>query len=74
MESIFMVSSPQELPQQPLAERYVNLSIHTAPIRQTLLSFQLANGRTSLDIDQQFSQETAMLWFYANGKDVKKSV
>ncbi len=62
-----MVSRPQELPPQPLAERYVNLSTHTASIRQTLLSFQLANGRTSLDIDQQFSQETAMLWFYANG-------
>ena len=27
-------SRPAELPRQPLAERYVNLSIHTAPIGQ----------------------------------------
>jgi len=44
-------SRPQELPLQPLAERYMNLSIHTAPIRQTHLSFQPANVQTSLDID-----------------------
>jgi len=30
---ILVVSRPQEPPLQPLAERYVNLSIHTAPIR-----------------------------------------
>jgi hypothetical protein len=47
----FVVSRPQELPLQPLAERYVNLSIHTAPIKQTLPSFHFANGRIDLGID-----------------------
>ena len=56
-----LLSRPQALPPQPLAERYVNLSIHTAPIRQTHLSFLIANERTSLDIDLQSSQETALL-------------
>ena len=32
---LLMVSRPQELPLQSLAERYVNLSTHTAPIKQT---------------------------------------
>ncbi|MFA0084043.1 hypothetical protein AB4383_18795, partial [Vibrio breoganii] len=42
-----MVSRPRELPPQPLAERYVNLSIHTAPIKQTHLTFLASNGQTS---------------------------
>ncbi|WP_340615552.1 hypothetical protein, partial [Xenorhabdus entomophaga] len=33
------LSRPRELPPQPLAERYVSLSTHTAPIKQTRLSF-----------------------------------
>ena len=41
-----MVSRPREPPPQPLAERYVNLSIHTAPIRKTDLPFLPANGQT----------------------------
>jgi hypothetical protein len=55
-----LLSRPQALPPQPLAERYVNLSIHTAPIRQTHLSFPPANERTSLDIDPQSSPETVL--------------
>jgi len=56
-----MVSRPQELPPQPLAERYVNLSIHTAPIRQTLLSSLLANGRTNEGFALQFLPEIGSL-------------
>ncbi len=44
-----LVSRPPELHRQPLAERYVNLSIHTAPIKQTLLPSQPANEKTMLD-------------------------
>src|SRR5665811_469084 len=61
-----MVSRPQELPLRPLAERYVNLSIHTAPIRQTHLSFLLANERTTKDIALQFLPETAPHEFCAS--------
>jgi hypothetical protein len=57
----FVVSRPQELPPQPLAERYVNLSIHTAPIRQTLLSSLLANGRTNEGFALQFLPEIGSL-------------
>jgi hypothetical protein len=39
-------SRPTELPRRPLAERCVNLSAHTAPIRQTLLPYQPASVRT----------------------------
>ena len=60
-----LLSRPLDLNLQPLAEQYVNLSIHTAPIRKTHLSFLIANGRTSLDIDLQSSQETVLLLFYA---------
>ena len=45
----FMLSRSAELPRQPLAERYVNLSIHTAPIRQTPLPFLFANARINGD-------------------------
>jgi hypothetical protein len=38
-----MVSKPTELPRQFLAERNVNLSIHSAPIRQTHLPYRHAN-------------------------------
>jgi len=34
---LIMESRPVALPHQPLAERYVNLSIHTAPIGKTSL-------------------------------------
>ena len=58
-----MVSRPWELPPQPLAERYVNLSIHTAPIRQTLLSFLLANEQINKDFALIFLPEISLLWF-----------
>jgi len=59
-----VVSRPLELPQQPLAERYVNLSIHTAPIRQTRLSFLLANEQTKWDFALIFLPRISLLWFY----------
>ena len=56
------VSRPGELHPQPLVERYVNLSAHTAPIRRThLASLEMTNGcafirisswRTQLDTDK----------------------
>ena len=39
----FMVSKPAELPRQLLAEPYVTVSRHTAPIKQTHPSFQIAS-------------------------------
>ncbi len=41
-------SRPAELPRQPLAERYVNLSTHTAPIRQTFIIHTESNLRCAL--------------------------
>ena len=40
------VSRPPEPPQQPLAKRNVNLSIHSASIKQNSLQYQTANGQT----------------------------
>ena len=61
--SIFfeLVSRPQEPPLQPLAERYVNLSTHTAPIRQMHRSFLLANERTNMDFALKFLPEISLL-------------
>ena len=42
-----MVSKPAELPRQFLAERNVNLSIHSAPIKQTQLAYPLASVQIS---------------------------
>ena len=42
-----MESRPRELPPWPLAERYVNLSIHTAPIRQTNPPYHYASAQTN---------------------------
>jgi hypothetical protein len=39
-------SNPMELPHQILAEPYVNLSIHTAPIRQTLQASLFSSVQT----------------------------
>ena len=44
-----VVSRPREPPPQPLAERYMNLSIHTAPIRPTRLPYQPASGQIASD-------------------------
>ena len=48
-----MVSRPREPPPQPLAERYVSLSTHTAPIKQTPLPFLPANGQITPDCFSQ---------------------
>ncbi len=40
------VSRPAELPRQPLSEPYVNLSVHTAPIKQSFFLPQLPNAQT----------------------------
>ena len=47
--SLFLIqeSRPTELPPRPLAERYVNLSAYTAPIRQTHLPYPYASVQTS---------------------------
>jgi len=42
------VSRPAELPRQPLSEPDVNLSIHTAPIKQSFFLPPLPNVRTTL--------------------------
>ena len=60
-QMILMVSRPQEPPLQPLAERYVNLSTHTAPIRQMHRSFLLANGQTNMDFALIFLPEISLL-------------
>ncbi|WP_262499995.1 restriction endonuclease fold toxin 5 domain-containing protein [Photorhabdus heterorhabditis] len=57
------VSRPRELPPQPLAERYVSLSTHTAPIKQTRLSFLLANGQTTPYAPLQSFEEVLRLGF-----------
>ena len=57
----FVVSSPWAPPPQALAERYVNLSIHTAPIRQTHLPFLLANEQTDGDSASLFPPEVLKL-------------
>ncbi len=52
----FMVSRPEESHLRPLAERCVNLSIHTAPIKQTHLSFHSANVQRDEAPSEQFAQ------------------
>jgi len=62
----FMVSRPQELPPQPLAERYVNLSIHTAPIKQTDQPFPAASGQINRDTASLSLPGIAMLVSYVS--------
>ncbi len=64
---VFVVSRPQELPLQPLAERYVNLSIHTAPIKQTLQSFHFANGRIDIVWKPPAWEDVAFSFRYCSG-------
>ena len=42
------VSRPRELPPEPLAEPYVNLSAHTAPIIQPKVILQISSVQTIL--------------------------
>jgi len=58
-------SRPAEPPRQSLAERYVNLSTHTAPIRQTRLSFRNASEQTESDFPRQSLRDIdQLLSFY----------
>jgi hypothetical protein len=61
-----MVSRPRELPPQPLAERYVNLSIHTAPIKQTDQPFPAASGQINGDTASLSLPGIAMLVSYVS--------
>ena len=60
---LLMVSRPRKPPPQLLAERYVNLSIHTAPIRQTHLSFLLASEQTNGGSALKFLPRISLLVF-----------
>ena len=44
------LSGPAELPRQPLPERYVNLSAHTAPIKQTHFPFPFSSVKIYADV------------------------
>ena len=61
-----VVSRPRELPPQPLAERYVNLSIHTAPIKQTSQPFPAASGQINRDTASLSLPGIAMLVSYVS--------
>jgi len=60
-KNLELVSRPQEPPLRPLAERYVNLSTHTAPIRQMHRSFLFAKERTNMDFALIFLPEISSL-------------
>lgn len=45
-------------------QRCVNLSIHTASIRRTLLPFLVSNGQTVLVLTQKCSESTVLPAFY----------
>ena len=47
-------SRPPELPQRPLSERYVSFSTHTAPARQTLLSYHFSNAQVNTAVSMLF--------------------
>ena len=53
------VSRPRELHPQPLSERCVNLSAHTAPIKQTFLAHLAANARIDLAAFPRFFRGTS---------------
>ena len=61
-----MESRPAELPRQPLAEQYVNLSIHTAPIGQ--VNFILVN-----QFDRQLAGQRATLTPYESNPAFTKN-
>lgn len=54
------LSRPAELPRQPLAERYVSLSTHTAPIKQTPRSSRNANVQTEQAVFPRFLREIGL--------------
>ena len=47
---IYEVSRPRELPPQSLSKRCMNLSTHTASIKQPSLLIPISSGRTNLDL------------------------
>jgi hypothetical protein len=51
-------SRPEEFHPRPLTERCVNLSTHTAPIKQTPLPFSFANARRGEAVSRKVPQET----------------
>src|SRR6516225_4175519 len=59
-----LVSRPEELHLQPLAERCVSLSTHTAPIRQTHRSSPVANVRTTAVAASQCLPQRGLSAFY----------
>jgi hypothetical protein len=50
---LYLESRPQEFHPQPLAERCVNLSIHTAPIKQTHPPSPISSVRRALGISDR---------------------
>ena len=56
------MSRPRELHPQPLVERYVNLSAHTAPIRRTHLSSRSASAQTVQGEPWPSVPSTVPLW------------
>ena len=53
-------SRPEELPLQPLTERYVNLSIHTALVKQTRPLFWMPNEKITWVYHQITSGDSVM--------------
>src|SRR6516225_455438 len=62
--TVKLVSRPEELHLQPLAERCVSLSTHTAPIRQTHRSSPVANVRTTAVAASQCLPQRGLPAFY----------
>lgn len=58
------VSRPAELPRQPLSEPDVNLSIHTAPIKQSSFQPRLPNVRTKLDSSAELTPASVPPLFF----------
>jgi hypothetical protein len=59
-------SKPAELPRQFLAERNVNLSIHSAPIKQTHLAYPHANEQIDRVVSSKSFPKTSMpMSFYS---------
>lgn len=57
---VLVASRPEELHLRPLTERCVNLSIHTAPIKQTNLPSLSANVQRDTAVSSTVPQETCL--------------
>ncbi len=57
------VSRPAELPRRPLAKRCVNLSVHTASIRQIPFPCFASSVQTNAAPFRQLFSERCLLWF-----------